>query len=595
MRRTLALLAAVLALPATSRAADPKDWPSYNGTANGWRYSAGETAISAANADKLEEKWRFPAKGSDLKIGAVQGTPVVLDGHVYFGTVNKPAFYALAPDGKLKWSYRLPVRTAGGALEWDRSGREPKGKGETEDAGIYGSALVTNDAVYFADLAGVLYALDRSTGKEKWTVDTRAKAFPDAHPLNGTFASPVLADGKVVFAGGAFEQWFAHRPTYKACTGRGYVVAVDPQTGKIAWKYDVGPKPEPLDPPIKIKDGWGEHIFHFGPATSTVWSTPSFDAATHTLFFGTDTNNAPRKPTADDPRLDTKYGCALIAIDARDGKEKWVTQLNPGDVWHRGMRAYDPEAKRYLDQSIGDTPKVYTIDVAGKPTTVVGAGCKNGGFYVLDAASGKIVEQTPVYKGKPAYPLDPPPDSRMLALPGPLGGLQTGCATDGKRVFTNGLDAIELGTQATEAGSGVPPTAGRVVCVSADTRTEHWRHERPKTAPARGLVKVKYKEVGDPVASGVAIANGVVYFTTTMSKKLVVLDASSGKVLKEIELGPVWSGPAVSRGRVYVGTGNILFSSPGPLSLIPHGPDGAVVSFGLPGEDEVSKMVEKKE
>ena len=64
----------------------------------------------------------------------------------------------------------------------------------------------------------------------------------------------------------------------------------------------------------------------------------------------------------------------------------------------------------------------------------------------------------------------------------------------------------------------------------------------------------------------------------------------AANVLKEIDLGPVWSGPAVSRGRVYVGTGNILFSSPGNMSLFPHQPNGAVVSFGLPGEDEVSRM-----
>ena len=82
-------------------------------------------------------------------------------------------------------------------------------------------------------------------------------------------------------------------------------MALEPKTGQIVWKYDVGPKPEPLDPPITIKDSWGDHIFYFGPATSSVWCTPSFDAETGTLFFGTDVNTAPRRPTADDPRLDT--------------------------------------------------------------------------------------------------------------------------------------------------------------------------------------------------------------------------------------------------------------------------------------------------
>jgi polyvinyl alcohol dehydrogenase (cytochrome) len=285
----------------------------------------------------------------------------------------------------------------------------------------------------------------------------------------------------------------------------------------------------------------------------------------------------------------------VIAIDAATGKEKWVRQLNPGDVWHSGMRAYDPDNGRYLDQSIGDTPKVYTITRGGKQVKVVGVGCKNGGFYVIDAADGTILEQTPVYKGKPGYPLDPAPDSRMLTLPGPLGGLQTGCATDGKRVFTNGLDGLQLGTQAKEADSLTPPTAGRVVCISGDTKTEAWRHERPKVPPAGALVRLKFKEVGDPIASGVAVANGVVYFTTTISKKLMVLDADSGEKLKEIDVGPVWSGPAVSRGRVYVGTGNVLFSSPGPTTLFPFEANGAILSLGLPGDDEVSRLGSGKE
>ncbi len=47
------------------------------------------------------------------------------------------------------------------------------------------------------------------------------------------------------------------------------------------------------------------------------------------------------------------------------------------------MRAYDPKTGLYKDCSIGDTPKIFTIDVDGKPTKVVGAGCKNGGFYIV--------------------------------------------------------------------------------------------------------------------------------------------------------------------------------------------------------------------
>jgi outer membrane protein assembly factor BamB len=128
--------------------------------------------------------------------------------------------------------------------------------------------------------------------------------------------------------------------------------------------------------------------------------------------------------------------------------------------------------------------------------------------------------------------------------------------------------------------------------ISLDTSKELWRHERPKVKAVGGTKdKPAFADVGDAVASGIAVANGVVYFTTTVSNQLVALDASTGKVLKEIDLGPVWCGPTVSRGRVYVGTGNLLFAPGVPQeAYFPKSATGAVWSFGLPGEDEVSRM-----
>jgi outer membrane protein assembly factor BamB len=174
----------------------------------------------------------------------------------------------------------------------------------------------------------------------------------------------------------------------------------------------------------------------------------------------------------------------------------------------------------------------------------------------------------------------------MLALPSCIGGLQSGCATDGTTVFTNGIDALCLGSQEAMWKSGVPPTGGRVVALSADTQRELWRHERPRIAAIGGsAAKPMYKDVGDPVASGLALANGVLYFTTTASGKLVVLDAAQGTLLKEIELGPVWSGPSVSNGCVYVGTGNTLFNDASYESFFPKQRTGVLYCFGLPNGD----------
>ncbi len=99
-----------------------------------------------------------------------------------------------------------------------------------------------------------------------------------------------------------------------------------------------------------------------------------------------------------------------------------------------------------------------------------------------------------------------------------------------------------------------------------------------------------YTDVGDPVASGIALANGVVYFTTVGSGKLVALDAATGSLLKEIDLGPVWSGPSVSRGRVYVGTGNTLFSRDSNEGFFPKKYSGELYSFGVPGNDEIGRL-----
>lgn len=563
---------------------DPADWAMYNHDPAGWRFNSAEKTLGPSNVGKIVEKWQFPAADSKETIGVVHATPTVVNGEVYFGTATFPAFYKLDAKGKQVWVYRNPKRKdvlppASGEPITDKL------RGAASDGGILGSALVIDNAVYFADTAGWMYCLDAATGKEKWTVNARGKEFPGSHWMNMFFGSPILANGKVVFAGGTLEQLIAGTSGYPGSTGRGFLVALESKTGTVAWKHDVGPKPEKLDPPVVIEGTWGKYKFDHGPATSSVWSTPSYDPDTNTLFFGTDVNTAPRQPTKENPNLHTEDSCAIVAIDATTGKRKWNTQINPGDVWTNSMRGYDPKTRLYKDCSIGDTPKLFIIELDGKPTKVVGAGCKNGGFYVLRADDGKLVRQTPVYSGKPTHPPEKH-DPRILALPSPIGGLQSGCATDGKTIFTNGIDAVRLTTQESPYAPGQMPTGGRVTATSLDLKTELWRHERPKI-PEMGGTKDKpmYKDVGDIVGSGVAVGNGVAYFTTVGSGKLIALDGATGKVLKEIDLGPVFCGPSLSRGRVYVGGGNTLFSANEAESFFPKQYTGSVRCFGLPDDD----------
>ena len=88
-----------------------------------------------------------------------------------------------------------------------------------------------------------------------------------------------------------------------------------------------------------------------------------------TLFFGTDVNTAPRRPTPDNPAFHTEDSCAVVALDAATGRRRWNTQLKPADVWTNAMCAYDWNTGLYKDQAIGDTPKILTIAIDAKPTS----------------------------------------------------------------------------------------------------------------------------------------------------------------------------------------------------------------------------------
>jgi len=543
----------------------PDDWPMYNRDVRGWRFNAAETALDSDTVGDLEVKWRFPAE-DEPAIGAIHVTPAIVNGHAYFGTANRPAMYKLRPDGSLAWKFSLPTDTLDGSfLEGEYDGENEAVNFIDAVGAILSSPLVSDTTVYFGDTLGTFYAVDRFTGELAWLVNTKADGFPNAHPANTFQSSPILVADMVIVGGGTYEHPYPTDPEYPCCFGRGFVIAFAADTGDIVWKHDVGPEPERFDEPFVLVDDLGEHSFVGGPSTSSVWSTPSYDGVSNTIFFGTDVHNAPRRPTADDPRLSTEHSAAVIAVDATTGEEQWITQITENDVYNNALSPYDSATGQYRDQSIGDTPKIYDLDTNDETITVVGVGSKNGGFYVLRANDGTMVANTPIYLGPPKPDLADV-DPRTIALPGPVGGLQTGIATDGTRIYTNGMDWQP---------TGGPPTGGRVVAIDPGAEVEHWRHERP-TFPVDG------DQVGDPVASGIAIANDVAFFTTTITRQLIALNTSTGDVLLSHDIGIVWAGPAVSRGRVYVGSGSVLFFE--------QQKDGVLWSFGLPGNDEIDAM-----
>jgi len=67
----------------------------------------------------------------------------------------------------------------------------------------------------------------------------------------------------------------------------------------------------------------------------------------------------------------------------------------------------------------------------------------------------------------------------------------------GRTIFTNGIDAVRLGTQSSYESLEIAPTGGPVTATSIDLATERWRHERP-TIPEMGGTpgKQMYRDVG---------------------------------------------------------------------------------------------------
>jgi polyvinyl alcohol dehydrogenase (cytochrome) len=255
-----------------------------------------------------------------------------------------------------------------------------------------------------------------------------------------------------------------------------------------------------------------------GASGASVWSTPSYDASKKLIYVTTGNNfSQPTTLTSD----------AIIALDADTGVISWVNQRTPNDEWNYSF----PPSPDHPDFDFGDSPQVYELPNGRR---VVGAGQKSGFYHVVDAATGATINQHQVEVG------------------GSLGGLFADSAVANGVVFANGVNWPTPGQTA--------PVAGDLFALSGDGSQILWT----------------FHTQSSPDMAGVAVANGVVYLTSTYSEKLFALNASSGAVLAGVSVGHSESGPAIAHGQIYVGTGNALAAGFG----FGFGP-GSITALGL--------------
>jgi polyvinyl alcohol dehydrogenase (cytochrome) len=457
---------------------DPKDWPMYNHDPEGTRFNPAETRLRPDNVGGLHVLWRFPTAGP------ISGTPAVVNDVVYaddaLGNV-----YAVRRDGHELWHTHLDVQAP-----WAVK--------------MTASPLVTNRHVIVGGLDGYVYGLDVNTGALDWAVK------PNPHPFATIFSSATMAGRYVAVGVSSLEEVAVLFPGYGHPTFRGSVALLDPDDGHVVWQTYTITAAESAA----------------GAAGAAVWSTPSYDRASNTVYVTTGNNYV--EPT-------TGLSDAFIALDAADGHVRWVNQRTPNDSWNLLV----PESPDHPDVDFGDSPQLYKL--GGR--TVVAAGQKNGVFHVLDAATGAEV-------GTPT----------QFMVGSQLGGfhMDTGEA-DGVN-YANGVNWPD-------PFGGKPPLGGSLWAISGDGSKALWHIDTPS-----------------PNLSGVAIANGVVYVQSLLDGYLYAVNAADGTVLAKVQSGGQSSGPAVSRGQVYLGTGDAFSATFDPLGVFGYHPGpGTITALGIDG------------
>lgn len=289
-------------------------------------------SINAGTVAGLKPAW-------DYKTAFDMGheSPPIVNGDYLFVTTPKNHLIAFqASTGKELWKYEHDLSNAGL-------------KTVCCDVVNRGVALY-EDKVYMATLDNHVVALDAKTGKVVWNKNIHEQDVGYAMTL-----APLVVKGKVIVgvSGGEYG-------------ARGYVAALDAETGAEAWKQHTVPMPDEPG-----GDTWPKGAAETGGGAT--WLTGSYDAETDTLLWGVG-NPGPWLATLRPG--DNLYTDSVIAMDPATGKIKWHYQYTPNDTWD-----YDGTNETVLTD----------IDYKGVKHKAIVSASRNGWFYAIDRTDGKLI------------------------------------------------------------------------------------------------------------------------------------------------------------------------------------------------------------
>ena len=329
-------------------AQEPQNWLALGRDRSGAYYSP-LSDINEHNVKRLGFAW-------DYNLGTYRGqeaNPIVVDGVMYTSGT---------------WGYVYALNAATGREVWKF---DPKVHGQ---AGRYPCCDLLNRGVavwegrvYVAAVDGRLFALDAGTGAKVWEVDT----IVDHDQQYSSTGAPQIAGHAVVIGNGGGDMGVGGV--------RGYVSAYDLNSGELKWRFFTVPgapgapfeHPE-LEAAAKTWDSQRNPKYHGG---GTVWDGMAYDPDLNLVYIGTG-NSAPYDSRQRGRKAqDNLYVASILALNADTGRLAWYYQATPGDSWD-----YDAVQKFVLA----------TLTIDGKARKVLMQANKNGFFYVLDRASGKL-------------------------------------------------------------------------------------------------------------------------------------------------------------------------------------------------------------
>lgn len=266
-------------------APEPENWLSYRRTYDGWGYSPLDQ-IDTGNVARLVPVWTF----STGVTGGHEAPPIVNEG-VMFVTAPRNLLFALdARTGELLWRY--PHELPENLVAFHNTNR--------------GVAL-WGDKVYMATLDARVVALDARTGAVVWNVAVE----DNARGYYMTLA-PLAVDGKIMVGVSGGELGI-----------RGFVVALDAETGREVWKtYTI---PAPGEPG---HDTWPGDSWRTGGAP--VWITGHYDPELGLTYWGT---GNPGPWIGDQRPGDNLYTNSVLALDVATGRIRGWHQYHWNDSW----------------------------------------------------------------------------------------------------------------------------------------------------------------------------------------------------------------------------------------------------------------------